>query len=208
MQKDILRNVVNGFRYIVLFGLIALLFSSCGKKELSIETVGEQTEETASSEKSEEAAETVSEEKICVYICGAVITEGVYELEADSRIQDVLDMAGGYSEDAAHGYINLAEKLIDGEKIYVPTQEELESESIPQPASGVESDDQVGNGLVSINSAGVDELTTLPGIGEGKAKEIIRYRESNGSFSSIEEIKNVSGIGDATFEKIKDLLTL
>ncbi|MCR5544006.1 MAG: helix-hairpin-helix domain-containing protein [Eubacterium sp.] len=206
-----------------LLGMLLIFETSCGENELKIETVKEQATSTDSITEtfdSDGNQDKTSDDIICVYICGAVINEGVYELEADSRIRDVLDMAGGYSETAAHGYINLAEKLTDGEKIYVPTQEELDSGyAVPQISSGgVNPEGETagesgttnagGIGSVNLNSAGVEELTALPGIGEGKAREIIRYRETNGLFNSIEDIKNVSGIGDATYEKIKDLLSL
>ena len=130
----------------------------------------------------------------CVYICGSVMNPGVYELEAGSRIYDVISLAGGVLDDADIDVINQAEKISDGQKIYVPRYGENSRE-----------DDNTG-GLVNINTADIAGLTKLPGIGESRAKDIISYRESAGGFSRIEDIMNVSGIKEAAFNKIKDYI--
>lgn len=130
----------------------------------------------------------------CVYICGSVMNPGVYELEAGSRIYDVINLAGGVLEDADIDVINQAEKISDGQKIYVPRYGENSRE-----------DDNTG-GLVNINTADIAGLTTLPGIGEARAKDIISYRESAGKFARIEDIMNVTGIKEAAFNKIKEYI--
>ena len=158
---------------------------------------------------------------ICVYICGAVVNEGVYEVPAGSRVSDVLDKAGGYSEEALHGYVNLARTIEDGERVYIPDKQELESLGILEgDGSSGGSDDSSANGssgsstdgsnetLVNINTADSETLQTLPGIGEKKAADIIAYREEHGAFSSTEDLKNISGIGDSTFEKLSPHITV
>ncbi len=170
---------------------------------------------------------------ICVYICGAVVNEGVYEVPAGSRVSDVLDKAGGYSEEALHGYVNLARTLEDGERVYIPDKQELESLGILEgDGSSSGSGDSSGQGgssggsadgtngssgnsadgtngsLVNINTADSETLQTLPGIGEKKAADIIAYREEHGAFSSTEDLKNISGIGDSTFEKLSPHITV
>ena len=170
---------------------------------------------------------------ICVYICGAVVNEGVYEVPAGSRVSDVLDKAGGYSEEALHGYVNLARTLEDGERVYIPDKQELESLGILEGdgsssgsgdssgqggSSGASADDANGSSgssadgsnetLVNINTADSETLQTLPGIGEKKAADIIAYREEHGAFSSTEDLKNISGIGDSTFEKLSPHITV
>jgi len=171
-----------------------------------------------------------NEATVCVYICGAVVQEGVYELSASARKRDVLEMAGGYSESAAHGIVNLAEIVTDGEKIYIPTQQEVENGTYDKMmnSSGTMSPGQSGNdgqsgsgrnqgtnvqsarygGVVNINTASKEELMSLPGVGESRALDIITYRDSHGGFSDIKDIKNVSGIGNATYEKLKERITV
>ena len=146
----------------------------------------------------------------CVYICGQVANPGVYRIKPGSRICDLVDMAGGMLEDADRNFWNLAEELYDGEMLYFPTTEELKSDLLPEngcPAAD-DADTKASDGRININSASVEELTTLSGIGESKAKSIVDYRTRNGDFSAIEDITNVSGIGEAMFNKIKDDITV
>ena len=175
------------------------------------------------------ASENSSSTTIFVYVCGAVNEEGVYMLPAGSRITDALDAAGGYAESALHGYLNLAEPLVDGQRVYFPYSAEEEELDMTAGAAGQSSNQgsgqnadagapdgaigsETGNkgqpdGLVNINTAGVDELKTLSGIGDSRASDIVAYREANGPFGSIEEIMNVSGIGESIFNKIKPYIT-
>lgn len=140
--------------------------------------------------------EAPTKKQIYVYICGAVSEPGVYQVAADTRVYEGIAQAGGCTEGADLGSINLADKLSDGQKVYVP----VEGETVSNQAQGTE-----GSGsMVNINTATVSELTTLPGIGESRAKDIINYRTKNGFFTSTEDIMNVSGIKEAAYEKIKD----
>ena len=154
------------------------------------------------------------ENKVSVYICGAVCNEGVYELNPDCRIQDALKMAGGYTDDAVRGYINLAEKLVDGERIYFPHEGELDDTSVmketsnPQYLGVPEAVNSDGTEKINLNTADKETLMKLSGIGERKAEDIIAYRESHGGFTSIDELTNVSGIGSSTFSKLEDMITV
>lgn len=141
-------------------------------------------------------------ETVCVYVCGAVRSPGVYYCESGSRIADAVGMAGGPEDDACPEELNLAQQVSDGQKIYVPR----EGETIQQTAAYA----SPGNNpaLVNINTAGEAELTTLPGIGQSRAGDIIAYREENGGFRNVEEIMNVPGIKEASYEKIKDLICI
>ena len=154
---------------------------------------------------------------IYVHICGAVKNPAVYSLPEGSRVCDGIAKAGGLTENAADDYVNQARFLTDGERVYIPKKDELSDLSTSQYAAGqpVSSSDgsQGGSGVqagsteklpVNINTAGVSELTTLPGIGESRAESIIAYRESHGAFSRIEDIMQISGIKGAAYEKIKD----
>ena len=145
-----------------------------------------------------------SDAEICVYICGAVHEPGVYELPEGSRVHEALEMAGGMTEEAAAYALNLARIAVDGEQIYVPDAEEIQGQSILSGSAG-------GLGYekkVNINTASMEELMTLTGIGEAKAESIIRYREENGGFQSIEDLMEIGGIKEGVFEKIKDDITI
>ncbi len=147
--------------------------------------------------------------KIIVHIEGDVINPGVYELDADSRVFDAIDAAGGLQQTADRKKINLAKKIIDEEYIYIPREgEELTVGSFGNvPTTNLVGGDTKSN-LININTASAAELTALPGIGEVLANRIIEHRTSKGSFGSIEDLKNVSGIGDRKFSDIKDKITV
>lgn len=153
-------------------------------------------------------SEETTSEMLCVHVCGAVNNSGVYYLEAGSRVHEAVEMAGGFTQDAAEEYINLAQELEDGQQVYIPTLEEALEQGLSAGSSASSSGTDSSDGLININTATSEQLQTLSGIGESKAAAIISYREENGDFGSIEDIKNVSGIGDSTYEKIKDYITV
>ena len=143
-----------------------------------------------------------------VHVSGAVLHPGVYSLAQGSRVQEVLELAGGVAEDADLDRINLAAWVSDGQKVHVPKQGEadlpvMQSSAGPVTGSVV---DLGGSGKVNINTASAEELDTLPGIGPAYAERIIRYRQEHGSFESIEQIMEVKGIAEGKFEDLKDLI--
>ena len=155
----------------------------------------------------------------CVYICGQVANPGVYRVKPGARVCELVDMAGGMLETADKSFWNLASELYDGQMLYFPTAEELESDHIPEGSyatgmdgslmkGGVEEHIGVKDGKLNINTATAEQLMALSGIGESKAKSIVEDRAKNGLFSSIEDITRVSGIGEAMFNKIKDDITV
>lgn len=147
---------------------------------------------------------------VYVYICGEVIKPGVYELSRDSRIYEAVDAAGGFTENAAREYVNLASKVSDGMQITIYNREEaasLPADSAPVGENAGKSGTS-GSGLVNLNTATKEELMTLKGIGESKAEDIIRYREKSGGFKKIEDIMKISGIKENGFQKIKDSITV
>lgn len=145
----------------------------------------------------------VASEVLLVHVAGAVEKPGVYELSADNRINDALEKAG-VKTDADIEQLNLAQRLMDGQKIIVPyIGEDLATAPTAAPATGGGE-----TGRISINQASEAELMTLPAIGEVRAKAIIAYREENGGFKSVDELKNVSGIGDKTFAQLESLVSL
>lgn len=149
-------------------------------------------------------------DKIYVDLKGAVKHPGVYALDQGSRVFDLLEMAGGLTEDAAERALNQAQLLVDQQSLYVPTMEEWEAESQGPQANLVGSQDPLvsspNSGKVNINQADLAQLETLPGIGAKKAQAIIDYRTANGSFHSLEDLGKVKGIGPKMLEKLKDLV--
>lgn len=157
-------------------------------------------------EKAKVADEVSLDRQIYVDIGGQVYHPGVFCLPEGSRVFHAIEQAGGMTEDADASELNQAEILEDGQKLYIPSKKEVEERKEIKESSlspGVESD-----GRININTANVEELMTLSGIGKARAEAICFYREKNGSFSSIEEIKKIEGIKDGIFQKIKDHITV
>lgn len=146
---------------------------------------------------------------VFVHVVGAVVNPGVYEVPEGSRLADVIDVAGGFSEDASIESLNLARTVTDGEQIRVYSVEEVEERSAGQGAgSGQRSSGVDPSGKVNINLATVDELQTVSGIGEVTAKRIVADREAHGPFASVDDLSRVSGIGEKTVAKMRDSLTV
>jgi len=142
-------------------------------------------------------------EQIKVYIAGAVINPGVYELEEGSRVEDVLRLAGGPTYDADLLRINLAARIQDEQQIIVPKEGEIIDNVLIQVQNSDSNDTRI-----NINTADEAKLMELPGIGQVTAGNIVSHRNAHGDFNSIEEIQNVTRIGPRTFENIKDLITV
>ena len=229
----------------ILFWIPVLMLTACtGKNDivLELETTETVQEETAeqpedtkeqevlpepdSGEDAREQESAVSESspsEIYVHIGGAVVNPGVYVLAPDSRVFEGVAAAGGFREDACEDFINQAMPLQDGQRLIVPTEEEVQAAK----EDGTYTDqwtadvsDTAGNAAdggnveanaeakVNINTATEEELSKIPGIGAGKAAAIIQYRQENGAFASKEDIMKVSGIKEGTYEKIKDKITV
>lgn len=140
---------------------------------------------------------TEQKQEFCyVYVCGAVLAPGVYEIPADGRVYEAIKAAGGLADGACAEAINQAEHVSDGQMIRIPTEEEVSEWDRKN-----EADD---DGRMDINQASVADFMTLPGIGASKAEALVSYREAKGGFSSIEDIMNVDGIKKGVFDKIKD----
>lgn len=149
---------------------------------------------------------------IYVHICGAVANPDVYRIEEGSRLIDLIEAAGGLSADAAGDYINQAMEVMDGQRIYIPTREEVKaltlSEYIEGDSKNKQFKEEKSDSRVNINTADETELMSLPGIGQAKAKSIIEYRNKNGKFSDISDIMNIPGIKEGLFNKISDYITV
>lgn len=177
--------------------LCAMLFlSACGQEQITLEQVlAEQAGQNPTVQVQEKSS-------IWVHICGAVRYPGIYEMEAGSRIYDVIQAAGGFTEDADTGFHNLAQMVTDEMQVLIPTLEEAKE----QGSLRTEITEQ--SGRININTASAQQLQKLPGIGESKALDIIAYREKYGGFEDVRQIMEVSGIKNAVFEKIEPLITV
>ena len=190
--------------------------------------LGKTKENNEQNENKEEIPNDQIQEKIIVHVSGAVVNEGIVELIEGSRVSDAIEKAGGLKEEASLKDINLAYKLEDGMKIYIPNNAEQEEKAnknnVLENNSKIDKmeeyitrteERQVNNVFykenelkVNINTATQTELETLPGIGPSTALKIINYRKENGNFTSLEAIKDVSGIGDAKFDSIRDFIVI
>lgn len=182
-------------------------------------------EETITIEEIKEEKEIVEDTFIYVDIKGAVKNPGVYKIDSNSRVIDAINKAEGLNEGADTSLINLSAKLHDEMYIYIYTKEEVvnfikvneeknqeideckKTNEVCIPKEVIKQEDIIDN-KININKASINELKLLPNIGESKAQAIIDYRNSVSFFNTIEDIKNVSGIGDSLFDKIKDLITV
>lgn len=169
------------------------------------------TEEAVTTATTTEMVEQPDE--VAVYVCGAVRQPGVYYLAGSAIRETAVRMAGGFSDDADVTYVNLAQTIIAGEQIYIPTLEEtagiLLSEREDETASAEHAPADTNaerNGKININTAGKELLMTLPGIGESKADAIIAYREAQGKFQNTEELMQIRGIKEGIYNQIKDLI--
>ena len=208
----IIRNVIAKYGKRVLLpgilcvtGIIAFAFLQ-DDEQSSYELITE-IEQQPIEAVAEVAEEEPQSKQVIVDVKGAVKYPGVYELTDADRVVDAITLAGGYMDGADATLINHAQKLQDEMVIYIPLQGEEPAIAIQQ-FSGNNSSTQADSGKININVADETQLTTLPGIGPAKAKAIIAHREEQGKFQSIEGLKDVTGIGDKTFEQLKDLIDI
>ena len=161
--------------------------------------------------------EPVDMQEILVHVTGAVKREGIVRLKEGARIADAIEAAGGVTEKTNIGQVNLAYEVEDGQKIYIPSIDDKKEEGVEkiiekeyvtsEPGDEVVLEEESNNNKndkININTANLIELQEIPGVGEATAQKIISYREENGKFKNIEDIKNVKGIGDSKFEDMKE----
>lgn len=177
------------------------------------------------------AEETPSEPEpprtVCVHVAGKVAKSGVYEMEPGSRVKDAIDAAGGASPNADLETLNLAERLQDGQQIYITTKgqvpapvvsvvsggesrtpDKVSAPAVRSGSSGIEKYSKPGDGTVSINTASAADLQHLPGVGPAMSQRIIDYRTANGGFKSVDELEEVKGIGPKTLARMKPFVRL
>ena len=190
---------------IIIIGILYFIYNGIDKK--STDQIDNNMLSIENNTKENEG----SKELVIVHITGAVKMPGIVKLPEGARIEDAIDKAGGLTEDADISDVNLAYVLEDGIKIKIPTISEEKNEEIIINSSGEgivekEISNNSENKIININKANETNLQTLPGIGASLAGRIVEYRNSNGKFNEIEDIKNVSGIGDSKYENIKNFI--
>lgn len=204
MKKNLIKCVLP--MIVIIVGILWYLLSREVKQDLLLDEtlfgLKQEAEVYAESENVSEVKAPTSATFIAVHVCGAVASPGVYQLEAGVRVIQAIEAAGGACAGAMQDYLNLAEIVNDGDKIYVPTKEEVESGYVQLNT------DTVNETVlcVNINTATKSELMQLPGIGESKADSIISYREEHGYFKSAEDIMLINGIKEAVYRRIKDYI--
>lgn len=200
-KGETMKNIIS---YLTAVALCLMLAGCSSAQEYLSEQMSEvEGPEELSAGETEETARSETEELFFVHVSGAVSKPGVYELPEGSRLFEAVEAAGGFLEEADCGCVNLAEEIRDGEKYHIPTIEETAA-GLPEEQGGAYG----ASGLLNINRAGVEELMQLNGIGKSKAEAIVAYRSEHGDFEDIEELKNVSGIGEKLFAGIKDDISI
>lgn len=201
-----------------LLGVIAAGFILLQGRDQGGTDVQQLTEQTSSSssymneksDKSNEISQTETEDQlVTVDVKGAVKKPGVYQLQSNSRVHDALEKAGGLTDEADLKSVNQAQKLSDEAVVYVAkVGENAVDVTASAPASATSGTNQTKSALVNLNTATEADFQTISGIGQKRAQDIIAYREANGRFKSVDDLKNVSGIGAKTLEKLKEYVTV
>lgn len=197
----------SGAFMVILITLLVGIYLMVNKKAQVDTTMWEETSLTTTAEVATDATKERTETMIYVDIKGAVKVPGIYQLKNQQRIWDALALAGGVSEEADTAQVNYAQKVKDQMIIYVPKKgESVEQslETLQESAPAQQNQEE----KINVNTATEAELQTISGIGAKKAQEIIRFRDEQGPFKTVEELKNVPGIGEKTVERLKDMLTV
>lgn len=197
----------SGVFMVILITLLVGIYLMVNKEPQVDTTMWEETSLTTTTEVATDATKERAETMIYVDIKGAVKVPGIYQLKNQQRIWDALALAGGVSEEADTTQVNYAQKVKDQMIIYVPKKGESVAQSLETLQESAPAQ-QNQEEKINLNTATEAELQTISGIGAKKAQEIIRFRDEQGPFKTVEELKNVPGIGEKTVERLKDMLTV
>lgn len=225
------RRTIVLYAYFGLLIAVAMWLSACGRPELTLSSESSislpataDSQETGSNAVKSAVKRSEPADSWYVQVSGAVLHPGVYQIAPDSRVFRLIEMAGGFTEEAEASAINQAVRLRDGQQLYVPTKAEVQA--APSGSWGGQNgqmdengsaslanrsgtaDTGAGNGRININTATAEQLCTLPGIGEAKAADIIAYRTENGGFSDPQQLMEIAGIKKGVYENIKDRIDI
>ncbi len=192
------KNISGAMRRLLL-GIVPVFFlTGCSDRAYTLEDLAsEETAQVMAEATEPRGQQDCGPEPIYVFVCGEVVSPGVIRLEAGSRAGDALELAGGLTVSADETYVNLAEVLQDGQKLYFPSVAEVNAGK-----------DSGGSSGVDINTADAEALCTLPGIGAAKAEAIIDHRTKYGRYERPEDLMQVSGIGEASLERLRPYITV
>lgn len=206
MRKNIKQKLILIVAILLIAVGIFYNFLKEDKEEISYENIIVQDVENVVS--NEEIVE--EKEYIKIHIAGQVKIPGIIELEYGARISDAIEKAGGLTEFASLKNVNLAYKLEDGQKLYIPTTEEdVESVLMENGENIIQNTNLSGKSkMININKANESELEEIPGVGPSMASKIVNYRKENGEFKNIEDLKNISGIGEKKFEAMREYISV
>lgn len=218
MNKETIIDTIKTYKWVLVagaatLGLVGSFFlgnqsAQTQESEVTLPLVSHSEPATSSSEIVEEKEVQETSGDIVVDVKGAVKEPGLYSLPASARVNDAIQVAGGLLETADPKSVNLAQKLTDEAIVYVATKEEGVSVLTSSTPTAVGSQDQSSSALINLNTATQSDLQTISGIGAKRAADIIAYREANGGFKSVDDLNNVSGIGDKTLESIRPYVTV
>lgn len=227
MKKQFVLAVITGG-----FVMIAGVFYSCSfQKDQIAHTMNTDEVETATLDQTKEPepefpedteskhqdidTQEVSTDLIYIHLCGAVQQPDVYKVTKGTRLIDVIRQAGGLTPDSAGDYINQAQLVMDGQRIYIPTKEEVKNRDAEELIRDNDSQNSIEtqvtdttNHLININEAELNDLMKLPGVGQAKAQSIIEYRNTKGKFQKVEDLMKIKGIKEGLFQKIASLITI
>lgn len=193
---------------LAIFLILTLSFVIWGKEQSQTKLPIVSTSSSIQQPTSEEKKYSSEESNILVDLKGAVQQEGVYKLRANSRVRDVIELAGGLTQEADRHAVNFAEKLVDEQVVYVAKQGE-DISVLPNASSAGKANAEMSNSTkVNINKANLEELQRISGIGVKRAQDILETRDSLGGFKTLDDLRQVSGIGEKTLEKLKHELSL
>ncbi|HER6475236.1 TPA: helix-hairpin-helix domain-containing protein [Streptococcus pyogenes] len=219
MIDDLLTKVTNSLKKVyslprligvvlAIFLILTLSFVIWGKEQSQTKLPIVSTSSSIQQPVSEEKKYSSEESNILVDLKGAVQQEGVYKLRANSRVRDVIELAGGLTQEADRHAVNFAEKLVDEQVVYVAKQGE-DISVLPNASSAGKANAEMSNSTkVNINKANLEELQRISGIGVKRAQDILETRDSLGGFKTLDDLRQVSGIGEKTLEKLKHELSL
>jgi len=222
MKRKYDKNLVVLIVLAVLIFMCPTMLWACGNKEELLDVQesdlirNESNDASTSAENDTESdfAGDLSQDRkiIVIHILGEIKHPGVYEFAEGSRVVDAVIMAGGYTKEACSSWLNQARIMQDGEQIYVPSVQEVQrwkqSGLLSADVESLQEEPDEKEGKLNLNQATIEELMTLPGIGEAKATKIVEYRKQNGNFTSIEDLLLIPGIKEGIYNQIKDLVEI
>lgn len=213
--EDYKSRILIGFILILIFFILILMFFSKNSyQNENDQYFAKNSSNIMSNDHDKEDVDKPKvDNKIYVDVKGAVKSPGVYEVTSQMRLSDAIELASGFNHSADVNHVNLSKKLVDQEVIYIPIKGEVKGSpaSLNESSSKISNDDNSDNGetnKVNLNSAEKNDLTTLNGIGDKKADQIIDFRKQNGPFSSVDDLKKVPGFGDKTVDNLRSFVSV